>query len=156
MKLDPHVEALLQHMHLFGDGPIPAEDIPAMREAVEQLLQAASTETVVEGVATEDVLVDDISVRLFRPIATNETELPLHVYFHGGGYIFGSAGGQDGILSQHALAAGCVVASVEYRLAPEHRFPAGLEDAADLRADTILVEAACLGGSFPPGHPASH
>jgi acetyl esterase len=82
----------------------------------------------VEGIQITDVAIGDIPVRLYRPQA--EHLLPLHVYYHGGGFILGSplSGESDGLLSRRALTANCVVASVDYRLAPEHKFPAGVND----------------------------
>jgi acetyl esterase len=160
MKLDPPVERLLQQMR-SATGPVRADDIPAMRK---QILRGHLPATdVVEGVRAEDVEVGGIPMRLYRPTASGEALLPLHVYFHGGGFIFGSAfsGAEDGVLSARALAAGCIVASVEYRLAPEHRFPAGVEDAykavvslaqaanaLKVDPDRITVGGASAGGNF--------
>lgn len=80
------------------------------------------------AVTIEDITANGIPVRLYRPKLAGD--LPLHVHYHGGGFILGSAlsGESDGLLSRRAAGAGCVVASVEYRLAPEHPFPAGIED----------------------------
>jgi len=143
MTLDPPVESLLQQFHSSGDGPIRSEDIPAIREQ----LRATMTSELVDGVRTEDVEAGGIPVRLYRPTAAGDAPLPLHVYYHGGGFIFGSAfsGAEDQTLSEWALASKCLVASVEYRLAPEHRFPAGIEDAytALLR---LAQDASVLGG----------
>ena len=87
----------------------------------------------------------------------------LHVHFHGGGFVLGSvlSGQFDGALSRRAAQSGALVASVEYRLAPEHRFPAGVEDSyAALkglvaRADDLAVATAAVsvggvssGGNF--------
>ena len=54
---------------------------------------------------------------------------PAIVWFHGGGFVLGSIGSHDGVCRALASQAGVVVIAVDYRLAPEHRFPAGLEDA---------------------------
>ena len=51
------------------------------------------------------------------------------VYFHGGGWVLGSLDTHHGVCATLARLAGCVVVSVDYRLAPEHRFPAALDDA---------------------------
>jgi acetyl esterase len=106
-------------------------------------------------------MVDGVPVRLYRP--AGEGPWPLHVYLHGGGFIFGSAlsGEYDAPLSRRAARAGCVVASVEYRLAPEHRFPAGIEDSyaalaglvtraglLGLDANRVTVGGASSGGLF--------
>src|SRR5205823_5254173 len=53
---------------------------------------------------------------------------PALVFFHGGGWVVGSIDGSDATCRSLANAAGCVVVSVDYRLAPEHKFPAAAED----------------------------
>lgn len=70
----------------------------------------------------------DISARLFRPHPACEGLL---VYFHGGGWVAGTVAGFDNLGRFIASHSGCAVLSVEYRLAPEHPFPCGLEDAED-------------------------
>jgi acetyl esterase len=73
---------------------------------------------------------------------------PLVVYFHGGGWVRGSIGGYDAVCGQVAARTGALVLSVGYRLAPEHPFPAAVEDAYDVtcwavsRAEVLGVDAA--------------
>lgn len=69
-----------------------------------------------------------ITVRIYRP-APEEAVLPCHVYYHGGGFFLGTLSQGDNICRALATEANCVVASVDYRLAPEHRFPTAAEDA---------------------------
>jgi len=72
-----------------------------------------------------DELVGDVPVRIYQP------EGPVTgvvVYFHGGGFVMGSIGIMDNVARALADASGAVVISVEYRLAPEHPYPAGLDD----------------------------
>ena len=76
-----------------------------------------------------DVAIDarpPISARLYRPVAGT---VPLLVYFHGGGWVVGSVALSDNFCRAIANASGCAVLSVEYRLAPEHRYPAAVDDA---------------------------
>ena len=70
-----------------------------------------------------------IPVRLVAPSAER---LPVLVYFHGGGFTIGSIETHDGLCRQLAHHAHCAVLSVDYRLAPEHRFPTAVEDAWDV------------------------
>lgn len=68
--------------------------------------------------------------RLYRPLtAAADDLLPLVIYLHGGGWCIGDVGSYDPLCRQLANASECSVLSVEYRLAPEHPFPAAIEDA---------------------------
>lgn len=72
---------------------------------------------------------DALPIRLYRPVAAPAVRLPVMVFFHGGGWVIGDLEGHDDICRRLANRIGCVVVSVDYRLAPEHPFPAPLEDA---------------------------
>ena len=70
---------------------------------------------------------DPVPVRVYRP--EGEGPFPTVVFFHGGGYVIGDLDGHD-LLCRHLVEeSGCGVVSVDYRLAPEHPFPAAVEDA---------------------------
>src|SRR6202012_640831 len=72
------------------------------------------------------------------------SKAPCLVYFHGGGWVIGDLDSHDRICRQLANDAGCVVVSVDYRLAPEHRFPAAVDDSADA-TKWIVAQAGQLG-----------
>lgn len=122
---EPPVQALLDRMAGGAGFVLDVTRIGGYRRAMSA---AAQDREIAPGVSVADIEVSGVPVRLYRP--AGEGPRPLHVYLHGGGFMFGSAlsGEYDGILSRRASEAGCVVASVEYRLAPEHKFPAGIED----------------------------
>ncbi|NMG76309.1 alpha/beta hydrolase [Aromatoleum diolicum] len=83
--------------------------------------------------------------RLYRPLAAAADDvLPLVIYFHGGGWCVGNVGTHDSLCRQLANASGCAVFSVEYRLAPEHPFPAAIEDGL-FAAEWAWENAALLG-----------
>jgi acetyl esterase len=70
-----------------------------------------------------------IPLRMYRPIGTEpRTALPVLVYYHGGGWTIGDLDTHDTLCRQLANAAGCAVVSVDYRMGPEHRFPAAVDD----------------------------
>ena len=69
----------------------------------------------------------DIRVRVYDPDPSRT--LPAVVYFHGGGWVAGNLDTHDGVARSLALEGDCVVVSVDYRKAPEHPFPAAVEDA---------------------------
>ncbi|WP_248910103.1 alpha/beta hydrolase [Halocatena marina] len=69
----------------------------------------------------------DLNARLYLPDA--DGSFPTVVFFHGGGFVLGSIGTHDWLCRHLTRESGCAVLSVEYRLAPEHPFPAAVEDA---------------------------
>jgi acetyl esterase len=86
-----------------------------------------------------------IPVRIYEPGARTGTPRPICVYLHGGGFVTGSIRSHDGLCRRIAKKADCVVVSVDYRLAPEHRFPAAALDALAAFRWTV-AHAAELGG----------
>lgn len=70
-----------------------------------------------------------LRVRIYRPAGTVARLLPTVVYFHGGGWVIGSLEGYDLACRYFCARSGCAVVAVDYRLAPEHKFPAAVDDA---------------------------
>ncbi|WP_119165840.1 alpha/beta hydrolase [Algihabitans albus] len=104
----------------------------------------------------------DIRLRLYRPEAVERPGVLL--YFHGGGYVFGDLDSHDAVCADLAAGSAAAVLSLDYRLAPEHRFPAAVEDAragltwllqtaADLGLDPrrIAVGGDSAGGNLAAG-----
>ena len=141
---------------------------PIWEVALADARRGVDDETVeVFGPADEVEVVEDrvleggLAVRIYRPAA--DEPLPALVYLHGGGWVVGSIESHDPVCRRLARRAPCVVASVEYRLAPEHPFPAGLEDAwrairwvagsaAELGADAAAL---AVGGDSAGGNLAA-
>lgn len=86
-----------------------------------------------------------VPVRLYRP--SNDAELPVVVFFHGGGWTIGGIDDYDPVARQIANRSGAIVASVGYRLAPEHPYPAALDDC--WAATTWIAEHAAEFGGDP-------
>src|ERR1700729_4189917 len=71
-----------------------------------------------------------VGIRIYwPPPGSGDGAAPVVVYFHGGGFVIGDLDTHDGTARQHAVGASAVVVSVEYRLAPEHPYPAAIDDA---------------------------
>ena len=105
---------------------IRAEQDEARRTAFDTLIDPAPA---IAGTDDHQVTADDgseILVRVYRP--AGDGALPGHVFFHGGAWAFGTVDQYDGYCASLAAHAGCIVASVNYRKAPEHPFPTGPED----------------------------
>jgi acetyl esterase/lipase len=102
-------------------------------EASRQRFRDLPRRPVHPDVLTEDRLIDgpagSIPIRIYRPPTDGEGPLPVVVFLHGGGWSVGDLDTYDGVARNHAVGAGAVVVSVDYRLAPEHPFPAAVEDA---------------------------
>jgi acetyl esterase len=105
-----------------------------------------------------------IPLRLYQGIATAEGELlPALLFFHSGGWVVGDLDTHDGVCRQLALLARCIVIAVDYRLAPEHKFPAANEDAlaaldyvrAQSRQLGIDAERIAVGGDSAGGNIAA-
>ncbi|XP_078095164.1 arylacetamide deacetylase-like 4 isoform X2 [Mustelus asterias] len=80
------------------------------------------------GLITQDVQFDDVPVRVYQPRPVSAGKRRGILYFHGGGWVFGSIDEYDHLCRYIAKETGSVVVSVKYRLAPEHRYPAQFED----------------------------
>ena len=85
----------------------------------------------------------DIPVRLYYP--STEKNLPILVYFHGGGFVLCNLDTHDSLCRSLALGADCIVMSVDYRLAPEHPFPAAPEDSL-AATKWVMEHAGEIGG----------
>jgi acetyl esterase/lipase len=124
-RLDPQVEVLLQ----ADEGGVPVEELTAEEaRASAARLYAEQFGEVDDVHSVEDLDANGVPVRVYRPVETDEPS-PALVYFHGGGWVTGNLDTHAGIARAFAARTPCVVVAVDYRCAPEHRYPAALEDA---------------------------
>jgi acetyl esterase/lipase len=170
LRLDPELTAPLDAWLNATKGGINLHDIPAARRMMDELAAAQMAKAQpIEGVSSADRKVPgpqgspDVFVRIYQP-TDRPTTLPALLWIHGGGYVLGSVE-RDDLLAKHLARVGqCVVASVEYRLAPEHPFPAPVEDcyaalkwlsthSADLGVNKsrIAIGGASAGGGLAAG-----
>jgi len=167
--LDPELKGPVKTM-LTQMPPTNFNNLPAARAASKQMMAVMKTQMpVIPGVITEDRTIPgpkgalNVNVRIYRP-EKQAGVLPALLWIHGGGYMLGDIDQEDVTSKQFTLAANCVVVSVEYRLAPEHPYPAPLEDcyaalkwlanhAGELKADKsrIAIGGASAGGGLAAG-----
>jgi acetyl esterase len=102
-------------------------DIATVRSADESLLEHLPRYEPPVPLTVRDMVASGVPVRVYSP-ADQDGPLPGLVYIHGGGFIVGSAEMFSGDAERIAAEVGAVVVSVDYRLAPEHPFPAPIED----------------------------
>jgi acetyl esterase len=126
--IDPVLKALTDARPLeftIDDGvEVARERLRAIRPRAEMLPQMRIEErTISYGDVT------DIPVRIYWPPIPEHDNLPVVVYFHGGGWCIGDLDTHDHVARAHAVGAHAIVVSVDYRLAPEHPFPQGVDDA---------------------------
>jgi acetyl esterase len=140
--LDPQVKQYLDAMAALGAPPVEAVPAPQAREAARARRLLRVEDLSVPGPA------ESIPVRVYTPPAPKP--LPVLVFFHGGGWVIGDLDTTDTVCRVLAEWAQCIVSSVNYRHAPEHRFPAAIDDAyaatcwvtenaAELQADARRV-----------------
>ena len=150
-------------------GQLSFADIPAARAGETDLLAALPPYDPPVPLDVNELLVPgpedapEVRVRRYRP-SDHDGALPGLVYFHGGGFVVGSLDLYDADCRRIAAEVGAVVVSVDYRLAPEHRFPAPLEDCyaalvwvaahaeeLGVDADRIAVGGESAGGGLAAG-----
>ena len=127
-------ELIAAYQEVPPEGLINWDYLPATRQFFAQMLEELTADIPdSENVTKEDRIVPgpeggpEIPVRVYRPTESSGT-LPGVLWIHGGGYVIGGVD-EDDLVCQHvAETVECVVVSVEYRLAPEHPFPAPVED----------------------------
>ncbi|WP_438019993.1 alpha/beta hydrolase [Sorangium sp. So ce315] len=127
MPLDPKSKAL---MDMLAGPPIFSVPVSEARAAANQLAAAMPASEPV-GRVEERVIpgpLGDIAARIYWPAGAAAGALPILVYFHGGGWVLCNLDTHDGVCRSLTNLAGCITVAVDYRLAPEHRFPEPLRD----------------------------
>lgn len=145
MSLDPQAKALLDQIKAMGAPQLHTLSVADARQA---LIELAAMQGPPQAIAKiEDRTIPAPAAAIPARVYTPEGRgpLPVLVYFHGGGWVLGSLDTTDGICRALANGAGCIVVSVDYRLAPEHRFPAAADDALHA-TQWVAANAASLGG----------
>ncbi|MDR6226411.1 alpha/beta hydrolase [Desmospora profundinema] len=136
MPVDPQIKSLLvriyAHMNHLGHPPLD-QLTPEKSRFYFQEGRKFFTQMRIEGVKKWDCRIarpgSRLPIRLYRP--HHGERLPILVYFHGGGWVLGDLDSSDEICARLAIDTESLVISVDYRLAPEHKYPAPMLDAVD-------------------------
>jgi acetyl esterase len=147
LELDLQTQVLVRLANLIGSADWQSHGVVGGRRLMAESSAVLSVRP--EGAlsvrdASIPVAGGAISARIYTPDAAPRP-MPLIVFYHGGGFVLGSLDTHDGECRALALGAGAIVISVDYRLAPEHRFPTAVDDGlAAFR--WAAAQAAALGG----------
>ena len=146
MPLDPAAKRFLDMIAATAsDGRSPST-LEERRQAFAKLMRFTRAD--VTGVTGIDGAMPgpagDLAYRLYGPASDATESLPGFVFFHGGGMVGGSIETHDLVAAALAQTTGCRLVSVDYRLAPEHPFPAAIEDAI-AATQWVSEQAASLG-----------
>jgi acetyl esterase len=141
MPLDPESQGIIDMLAQLGFPDIAAskpDDVRAFLAAM-----AAGSPPGPEVAKVEDIDAGGVPARVYTP--AGDGPKPIFVYYHGGGWVLGTIAESDAYCRVLANATGAVVVSVDYRMAPEHVFPAAVEDSYTATV-WVAANAASLGG----------
>ena len=145
MPLDPQARVLLDKLAAAEAPPLQDMTVDEARLANLKLFATRGEPEAVQAVDNRSIPgpAGGIPVRLYTPHGTGP--FPVLVFFHGGGWVVGNLETHDAQCRALANGAACLVVSVDYRLAPEHKFPAAIDD-CDAATQWVAEHAAELNG----------
>ena len=148
MAIDPDTKAVLDMIRLAGRPPFETLTPDEARQtyaASRKILQSPPEDVAESRDTTVPGPLGSIGVRLYRPVGTAASDiLPALIWYHGGGWLLGDLDSHDVPCRRFANAARCRVIAVDYRMAPEHVFPAAVNDCAAV-TKYVFDNAASLG-----------
>jgi acetyl esterase len=146
MPIDPYAKRFLDRLAAINPPSVQTLSVSERREALEQLLIISGTPVAVSRVEDRSLPgpAGPLAARLYTPAGASGDALAGLIYFHGGGFVAGSLNSHDAICRALCNASGCRLMAIDYRLAPEHPFPAAIEDGY-AAVSWIATHAAQLG-----------
>ncbi len=131
MQLDTHVRGLLDMLAASGQPKLWELSPPDARKMAVELARMVESKEPIGKIETGTLPgpVGPLPYRTYTPVTSAPEPLAGIIYFHGGAWVFGDLDTHDSMCRMLANESGCRVISIDYRLAPEHRFPAAVEDA---------------------------
>lgn len=149
MALDQSTDTLLKNIAAQGGPALHEMPVDTCRKVFRQLVQSLQGEVVpIHQSEDREVPGPDgsLPIRIYTPRDAGSDTLPILVFFHGGGWVIGDLDTHDNMCRYFANEADAVVVSVDYRLAPEHQFPAGIDDCI-AATEWVHANAASIGGN---------
>jgi acetyl esterase len=145
MPLDPQAQAFLEQLAASGAPPLHELSVAEARQVIVTLFGTPDNPEPVGAVEDRTIAgaAGEMPARIYTP--TGRGPFPVLVYFHGGGWVIGNLEAYDPTCRALTNAAGCMVVAMEYRLAPEHKFPAAPEDCY-AALQWVAAHAAAMGG----------
>lgn len=164
--LHPDARRCMEIIAELEQGVVPPVPVPQMRALVRARSKRLAAEQPSVAKIENRTIVHDgcqVPVRIYHPPGAEGRRSPAYIHAHGGGFVVGDLDMADTVCATICRDAGAVVVSVDYRLAPEHKFPAGLDDVkavtrwvarfgADLGIDTSRL---AVGGDSAGGNLAA-
>jgi acetyl esterase len=166
MPLDPLVKAFLDQASALPRPKAWEMPLSMTRQGFAHMMNLMGPKDVPVGKVRNIVIpgpAGDIRARVYAPVAAGGEALPALIYFHGGGFVMGDLDTHDGLCRLIAHEGGFIVVAVDYRRAPENKWPAPLEDAAAAtrwifdNASSLGIDAGriAVGGDSAGGHLAA-
>jgi acetyl esterase len=130
MAIDPHAKRLLTILAMAGPVDASRVSLKERRDLFRELMTLCARDVPIGGIEDRAAPGPDgpIGIRIYTPIDTSAERLPGVIYFHGGGLVAGNLDTHDSLCRALANETCCRLISVDYRLAPEHKFPAAVTD----------------------------
>ncbi|SHN43070.1 alpha/beta hydrolase [Cryptosporangium aurantiacum] len=149
MPLHPQVREHLDRLAAVNFAGLHTVTPELARAGARRLTAASAGERQDVAAVTDRTVGDGVPVRIYRPLGVpaDDRALPVVVFFHGGGYVLGDLDSHDGLARALANGSGSVVVSVDYPLAPEHKFPVQVD--TGFAATTWVAEHAAELGVDP-------
>ena len=130
--LDGRTQWLLQLLARSGQRPVETKSVAEARAEIDAFLPLMAGKPLPVGEIVDRMIegpAGRLRIRLYRPAGSVARLLPTILYFHGGGWTIGSLEAYDLPCRFFSARTGCAVVAIDYRLAPEHKFPAAIDDA---------------------------
>jgi acetyl esterase len=146
MPLDPNMQMVLDQMASIGAPPLHQLSVADARASFDMMVTMMGPGEEVASVEDRTIHAGghDLPIRIYRPEGLGDGPAPTLVFYHGGGFVIGGLATHDRDCRALANRGQCQVIAVDYRLAPEHPFPAAVEDAT-AALDYVVSHAGELG-----------